>query len=611
MVTSRVPNMMSHRYSLLLIGTLMQVVLCAQMHDELDLNDIRFRMFSNGYIGHKASLGPTGGFEVPQGTGANALFAAGLWFSGTAPGGEVRVAAMMHDVAGQKDFFPGPLTNDGTASVSPAVSAAYDNVWVVTRQEIAAHIAYHQCLNDPGCDLLIVYPDGYSTPPSIAAWPAANPYPGHDPLLAPFHDFNADGHYDPADGDVPCILGDQAMFAVFNDMLQPHTQSGGPGVGLEVQVMPFVFSGHGPALDQTLFLRHHIINRSNITYDNAMVGFFNDFDIGCPNDDFMGTDPSRNLLYAYNRTDVDPACMGLVGYGDAPPAVGMTVIKGPLLDPNGSDDPSSVTMPAWNGHGFGDGEVDNERHGLSGSLVFFPPGGTDPTAPVHFWNYMNGAWTNGVPLTSGGNGYSTDPAAIPCRFMFPGSDDPVGAGTDGVVLEPWSDAIPSPGAGDPDRKGVFSMGPFTLGPGGHVDLVVAYVFARASSGGALASVAALQARTDSVHAFARTLPLFDFPEETGFHGQCVDYPLLGMQERPAHGRLVLFPSPASDQVSFVAPPPLTGGTLVVRDALGRAVLQQQVDPERNIVYIGGLADGVYVCEVVTPHARYIGKLVKE
>lgn len=603
---------MKHRYSSLLIATLIPSALCAQAHGELDVNDVRFRMFSNGLIGYKQWVTSWPGFEVPQGSGASVLYAAGLWFSGTTPGGELRTAAMFYDVPGYRDFFPGPLTNDGTASVSPNVSATYDSVWVVTRSEIAAHLAYHQCLNDPECDPATTYPDGYSTPPSIADWPATNPHAGHDPMLAPYYDLNADGQYDPSDGDVPCILGDQAMFLVFNDMLHAHTQSGGPGGGLEVRMMPFVLSGHNPALDQTVFLRCHIINRSNATYENAMVGFFNDFDVGCPSDDVPGTDPSRNLVYTYNWSDVDETCIGFVGYGDTPPAVGMTVIKGPLLDADGTDDPATFAMPAWNGTGFGDGVVDNERHGLSTSMVFRRDGHsamTDPMQSVHFANYLNAIWKDGTPLTYGGSGYSTDPDAVPGRFMYPGSNDPVGAGTGGMVQEPWSETASTSYTIDP--RGVFGMGPFTLGPGEHTDLVLAYVFARAPSGGALASVAALQARTDSVHAFAQTLPLFDFPEEAGFHGQCVDHPYLSMQERPSHGRLVLFPSPAFDQVSFVAPRQLAGGTLVVRDALGRTVLQQRVIPDRNIVDISTLADGVYICEAVTPDARFTGRVVKE
>jgi hypothetical protein len=193
--------------------------------------------------------------------------------------------------------------------------------------------------------------------------------------------------------------------------------------------------------------------------------------------------------------------------------------------------------------------------------------------------------------------------------MLPGTDDPVGAGTGGTIMEPWNEPVPTPTY--PDRRGILGMGPFSLGPGERTDLVLAYVFARSPSGGALASVAALKARTDSIHAFAQTLPLFSFAEEAGFHGQCVDYPILSVTEQHMPGRLVVFPSPASDQVSFIAPSQLVGGTFVLNDALGRVVLQQAVVPERNTVDIGTLAKGVYICEVTTKEVRLSGRVVKE
>ena len=101
-----------------------------------------------------------------------------------------------------------------------------------------------------------------------------------------------------------------------------------------------------------------------------MLGFFNDFDLGCAEDDFIGCDPSRNLAYVYNWDDNDEDCIGEVGYGAQPPAFGMMLIKGPLADANGEDDPVSNLLPNWNGLGFDDNIPDNERHGLSRFIYF-------------------------------------------------------------------------------------------------------------------------------------------------------------------------------------------------------------------------------------------------
>lgn len=139
-------------------------------------------------------------------------------------------------------------------------------------------------------------------------------------------------------------------------------------MGIEVQAMPFTYDSGDPMLDQTVFVRYHVINRSSQTYTDVMLGFFNDFDLGCANDDFFGTDVLRNMTYAYNWSDFDPTCLSAEGYGPQPPAFGMCLLKGPLIDADVEDNQDTGLLPALNGSGFGDAIVDNERHGLSKSM---------------------------------------------------------------------------------------------------------------------------------------------------------------------------------------------------------------------------------------------------
>ena len=144
-----------------------------------------------------------------------------------------------------------------------------------------------------------------------------------------------------------------------------------------------------------------------------------------------------------------------------------------------------------------------------------------------------------------------------------------------------------------------------------MDLLFAYVYARAPSGGAIASVAALQARVDSIREFAQTLPIWNVAEESAFYGQCADYATIGIAEVAGTHDLHLFPTPASERVSFDAINELVGGKLLVRDGLGRIVAQQRVASGRNTIDISALANGVYTCEAVTSHARFTGRLVKQ
>ncbi len=579
----------------------------SQAHGELDINSFRARFYANGRISYD-TLSGSSNMEVPQGGGVQALFSAGLWVASLDGFGTLHSSSTTYDIGGSMQFFPGPLTlADGM--ITQDVSDAYNHVWSVTREEIATHLAYFTCLNDPNCSVENEFPGGYTIPASILEWPAmGNVDAGYDAYLAPFYDMDLDGNYVPSGGDVPCILGDQALFFVFNDRL---VMGDSPPVGVEVHAMPFAYAGADPVLSNTVFIRYHIINRSGTLYDSTFIGFFNDFDLGCPNDDLVGSDPSRNMCYVYNGDDNDEDCLGNTGYGTLPPAFGSVLLKGPLVEANGTDDGASDVKPNWNGQGFGDGVEDNERHGLSNFLTFTREGDpccTDPATSMQHHRYMRSVWKDGVHLTYGGTGHSTDPEALICDYMYPGEGDPVGAGTNGVVQGPWSETAPSPAS--PDRRALMSTGQTLLEPGEHVDLLFAYVYARAQPGGTAASLATLQARVDSLRIFANTLPIWDVPEDQGFHGQCADYALLSVQER-AMGTLLLAPTPSTDEVRFIAPNELVGGLLVVRDAIGRTVGQQRVVPELNTINVARYSNGVYTCDVIARNARYVGRLVKQ
>ena len=599
-------NGMRNMYTL----SFLLVVCCSehvrgQAFGELNIGDVRARFCANGRVAFD-TLASSILFQVPASGAASANYSGGLWIGGQTTGGQLKLSSTMYDTGGTMHFFPGPLTTTG-GTTTQAVSDQYNQVWSVTRAEINAHLAYYSCLADPGCNVAIEFPNGYAIPSSILDWPAMGDVSGgYDQYLAPFYDYNADGNYVPGDGDAPCILGDQALFNVFNDRLGSANQS----LGVEVQAMPFAYDSGDPMLDQTVFVRYHLINRSSETYANTMLGFFNDFDLGCADDDFIGCDPSRNLAYVYNWDDNDQNCLGAQGYGAQPPAFGMVLLKGPLLDANAADDGATNVLPNWNGQAFDDGVIDNERFGLAHFMYFQRSGPdccNDPYTALDSYGYLRGVWKDGVTMSYGGVGYNPDQSALHCAFMYPGSGDPVGAGTGGAVQGPWSESQQVL----PDRRGLMSMGALTLEPGEHMDLMFAYVYARAASGGAFASVGALQARVDSVRAFANTLPVWDILETEGLHGQCGDYTLLGVDEGPASGQLTLFPSPASQHVSFIASAALIGGTVTLRDALGRLVRHQRVLSGTNTIDISQLAIGVYTCEAVSFRARFTGRLVKE
>jgi hypothetical protein len=279
------------------------------------------------------------------------------------------------------------------------------------------------------------------------------------------------------------------------------------------------------------------------------------------------------------------------------------------LDANALDDPATNSLSAWNGQGFDDAIVDNERSGLDRFIYFNRENAfccTDPETAQHYMSYLSGIWKDGTPMTYGGSGYSLDSNAIPCAFMYPGNTDPVGAGTSGQVQPAWAEIEQV----TPDRRGLSSTAAFTLEPGEHVDLLFAYVYARAATGGATESVAALQARVDSVRLFANTLPLWANMEEQ-FQGGCEGISLTGLDEAQSIGQLQLFPVPAFDKVQLNATKEIAGELLTLHDATGRIIAAHRLVQGLNEININSLPPGVYSCEVRSAYAHFTGRLVRE
>ncbi len=585
---------MMNRY----IGSLLPTLLSSSMlmgqyaHNILDVNDASVRFMSNGFIGMNLATGSPGYFipKTPDNSGPSPLFAAGMWIGGLDSVGTLHLAAERFEQVGH-DFFPGPLGTD--ASISPATSSQYDQLWKVDRSDVEEQIAYYTCLADPNCDTQAEFP-GYSIPASFYQWPAHGEVSlGQAYDLAPFYSFSAGAAYDPSLGDAPCVPGDMALFSIYNDNLGPHTESGGNPIGVEVHMTSFEYSSNTQAINQTVFIRYQIFNRGSLTLHDTYIGLFNDFDLGGGDDDYVQCDVHRSLSYVLNGDNDDEDYNGEVGYGPQPPAFGEVILQGPLLDADGIDNTDTLALPGYNGTGFNDGVIDNERSGMSYCINFSNTNsGTqhDPSDPSEYYGYLRGLWLDGTPMTYGGTGYPVDTSAVAAHYMYPGSSDPLGVGTNGQVMPPWTEA--SAGIGPGDRRGVASMGPFTLTPGQEEDIVVAYVYARAASGGPTASAEALRLRTDSVRAFAETIPGLLSPGSP-----CDDLPtgIVGFSARDQ--KLQLYPNPVTDRLTVNVPGAHPQGMIDVVDAHGALVLRRSVKDTANTFDVGALAPGLYLVRV--------------
>ncbi|MCW3071357.1 MAG: hypothetical protein JWO44_1247 [Bacteroidetes bacterium] len=464
----------------------------ATAQTDLDINNVRATILNGGDMWWDLMHGQ---YEIPKGGGVTSLFAGSLWIGGIDAGNNLKVAAMTYRQHGN-DFWPGPLDNFG--SVSSSTCLQWDKIFTVSRQEVETFQA-----------------TGIPTP-NILNWPAES---SSGQPLAPYYDANGSNTYDPLAGEYPdydmtgtraCnaqLKGDKTLWWVFNDMGNVHTESGGAAIGLEIQAQAFAFNTNDEINNMT-FYKYKIINKSTFAVTKTYFGVWADPDLGGGGDDYVGCDVTRGLGYCYNGDLVDDGVLGGEStYGANPPAIGIDFFEGPIADSNFIADPVDSSA---NGIGYNDNIVDNERLGMS-KFVYYtngaPSGQGDPNSAIEFYNYLSGFWKDGTPFTYGGTGHLSGGPV--CDYMFPGDSDPTGYGT-GSPQPAWDEA--SVGNQPNDRRFLQSSGPFTLKPGSVNYVTTGVVWARATQGGNLASLALLKAADTKAQAlFQSCFKILDGP----------------------------------------------------------------------------------------------------
>lgn len=486
----------------------------------LEYNNVKTPILSNGLLWQNRANG-VAGYEVPKNSGTYALYSGGLWLGGTDVNGQLKAAV---STFGQgNDFWTGPLDTIGNAEISPDQCAFYDRFDTLTKASVKEFFAYNEAKNSGD---LGVFSD-YVIPDPILNWPGnGDPSLGQSIKLAPFVDVDGDKIYNPEGagdypfydlrGDVDCraprvnrsqsssrpLFGDYTIWWVFNDKGNIHTESMAPGIGMEIHAQAFAFATNDEINSMT-FYNYELINRSTFTLTNTYFGNWVDPDLGGAGDDFVGCDVNRGLGYCYNGDEDDASANGQTGYGTNPPAIGIDYFEGPYQDADGINNNYGINAgEALNGLGYfnpsdqnPDSIIDNERFGMR-RFVYHQLGAqdnADPSASAHYYNYLRGIWKNGQRMSHGGNGFSgAGVEGIPTDFMFPGTSDPLRWGTGGVDVnnKDWTENTAANGSPNQpgDRRFLQSAGPFTLEPGNVNDITVGVVFARALSGGRLASV---------------------------------------------------------------------------------------------------------------------------
>jgi len=453
------------------------IELSAQHQAYLDVGNVRALVNSDGLLFHNKITG-LGGFEAPIGDSINSIFASAIWMSsGDTLSGKTAKVSIGHEIYGNQDeIYVSPVD---IISQKKDTSGKFQRLWKIEKDTVDYHIANW---NQPN----------YQIPTSILEWPG-NRNSNTAKILAPFEDIDGDSIYESKQGDYPLILGDQAIYVIANNFKDEPIDSifeyvpdpNNPSIiidsifkgistpmQIEIHMMLYAYSNSTKEISNSIFVRTKLFHRSNsslLDHFNFKFSTFNDFDIGGPSDDYMGTDTIRNMVFAYNSRNIDIGSNQIKGYSKNLAAQAVKFLNSSLAGSMEHIDPFT---------------------GLWGHQKRF-------VIPL-----QNGRWPNGRFLTYGGDGYlyCTDRNNL-TSYYFPGNPVLIGDSSQWTALNrcPTDTTYGQHPPSDTRIIGTPKLSTSFL-HGTNIELNYAYVFAQ-DTGGVVASIAALQVAADSVQAF--------------------------------------------------------------------------------------------------------------
>lgn len=540
---------MKKHYTLLMAALASCMLGQAQTTKFLDGNNVRAGISTGGglfckldTVGNIANDTTFGLFEVPRGSGINAIYAASIGMAGLDANSNLHCSAQRYSAT---DFFNGPLG----IPYNQAYRNYFNRVFKVTSAEL------NVLINVPA-----PRPAGQISG-DVLLWPAkGNPHVQSafginiTDDLAPFIDLYPDGIYDPVMGDLPAICGTQGIFFVFNDVNGPQDDSTGANLGVEVRGMAEVYDDptFGPYIygkqagNNAVFVRYQIENKSSASYNNFYISLYEDMDLGCFENDYIGCDTTRDLLYAYNGTDENFACSGVNGYANRRAAHGVKLLNSDL---------ASFTYQTNNA-------------GIT----------SEPSNAVQYYNYMQGLWKNGTPYLFGGNGVNAA-NTTEVKHLFPGNPN---------VPEQWSERHPQAGvpmtAGD--RRCHGSIGPANLAAGEtkEIDLAFFVSYDTATSSGLT--------QFTIVDTLLRDADLLQQRYQSILN--CRANQVVGINEAAAL-QLSVYPNPSSSLVSIQCEK--TINTIRLTDILGNELINRHVNSNNTQVDVSMFPKGVYLLQL--------------
>jgi hypothetical protein len=466
------------------------------------------------------------------------MYASAIWLAARDANGALHTAGQNYRQRGN-DFWSGRIKDDGT--IDKITCAAEDKMYTVYGHEI----------NEARAGRNIAY--------NISRWSNS---------FAPFYDKNGDGIYDPSLGDYPVydlahpeIVPGQMVWSVINDIGNEHlSYPNGTPIGVEIQVFAIAFaSSQSEIINNSTIYKYQIQNKSSNNYPVFRFGEWADFDIGGFSDDFLGCDLStnvsgrkRNLAYAYNSDNLDEDSNGKLGYGVGPPAIGLAYLNtGKKADGSPYQVATYICFNDIDGPSIGDPRYE----GLD--LEFYLRGFLSRTQAINY-----------------GDIGQTPSFVYP--FMFPGTTGPIGSA-------PWYDSFPKG-----DRTATFALEPRSLTAGEQITIELAYLWARDSLAGNLASLEKLKRGTDTlITAHENFFANFS----TG---------IANVKTKA----LLIYPNPSSDLLYIEGV--TEAEELVIYASNGKVIMRERISAQQAL-NISSLADGIYFVRA----GDYTGKFVKQ
>ena len=296
----------------------------------------------------------------------------------------------------------------------------------------------------------------------------------------------------------------------------------------------------------------------NFIYSDFDLGLWVDPDLGCFDNDFVGCDSSRSLMFAYNGVRYDADCVPELGFDSLPVALGIQMLSQPM-DVFGYFK-SCTPCPA------------------QGDLVGSP-------ACAAYRDFLEGFWGDGTPFEIGGDGYNT--GRSPIKFCFPG---------DPTDTSQWSEVQANEVPGD--RRMFSSTKTLSFSPGQTLHYDFGFTTSFDSTSNNLSIVDSLKQDADTIRNFylRRILPAQQ---------------VLAIKEIAGNNpfRVSIYPNPSHNQVTIIAEDNIQ--TMELTDITGRVIVRKTTDAKSTTLSVSNLAKGVYLVNIVSGDNTVIKKIVVE